>query len=256
MVLTPGIHAQTTTADDAGASRQDDAADDSPWRVQLGLLGLVSPEFEGGDEYEGSALPIIDIEWNRRLFLNTRRGLGGYFVNNDWFQAGASVGYRFGRDQDDADVLRGLGDVDGGATANLFATYTFGRASLGGQLSQDISGNDTGLTLDLEAGMRFAVMPELTLSPTLQTTFASSDYMESYFGVTPAQSARSGLQTYDADAGLKSVGVGVNAAYSVTRRVSVLGNIGYKRLLDEAADSPIVEDADQFRVGLGLSYRF
>jgi len=31
---------------------------------------------------------------------------------------------------------------------------------------------------------------------------------------------------------------------------------GYDRLLGDAADSPLTEDRDQFRTGLGLAYTF
>jgi len=91
------------------------------------------------------------------------------------------------------------------------------------------------------------------------TTWASEDYMEAYFGINQSNSNKSGLKTFDADSGIKDVGIALPVTYSPWEHWSIMGAVAYKRLLGDAADSPVVDDegnANQFIGGMLLIYRF
>jgi len=93
----------------------------------------------------------------------------------------------------------------------------------------------------------------------LFTTWASDDYMTEQFGIGNADAARSGLPQFDADEGFKDVGLRVATNYRFTDNWSTTLLGQYARLLDDAADSPIVDDRgdeNQFFLGLTLNYRF
>ena len=78
--------------------------------------------------------------------------------------------------------------------------------------------------------------------------------MESFFGIDAQQSANSGLQNHDAEAGIKDVNLSVSVGYPISKRWRVGTMLEYKRLLGDAADSPIVDDKNQFVAGISLSY--
>ena len=78
--------------------------------------------------------------------------------------------------------------------------------------------------------------------------------MESFFSVTSKQSGASGLPTYKAEAGIKDINISVTAGYPITNRWRVGAKVEYKRLVGDAADSPIVVDENQFLAGIGISY--
>ncbi|HSA82816.1 MAG TPA: MipA/OmpV family protein, partial [Geminicoccaceae bacterium] len=84
------------------------------------------------------------------------------------------------------------------------------------------------------------------------------DYMSSYFGIDAADAARSGLDQFNADEGFKDVSVGGALTYRYDRlSVSLLAN--YARLIGDAADSPVVDDAgdeNQFFGGALVNYTF
>jgi outer membrane scaffolding protein for murein synthesis (MipA/OmpV family) len=83
--------------------------------------------------------------------------------------------------------------------------------------------------------------------------------MDSFFGIDGAQSAASGLEPFEAEAGLKDVGLSLRLNYGLTERWSILASGEYRRLLGDAADSPIVADegsADQLQSFVALGYRF
>lgn len=229
---------------------------DSDWSVRIGAFGLYAPEYEGSDNYQVKGVPFLGITWRDTVFLNARNGLGAYVLNRHDVKLGLSVGYSFGRDEDDSDDLDGLGDVDGGATANALFKWKIDAISFNAHYEQQFTGEDTGFQVHL--GLGYDLMParKFMLKPSVRTSFASSDYMEAYFGVSSNQSDRSGLREYDTDAGFKSVGAQITAIYRLTHHWGIQASTGYDRLVDDAADSPVVKDENQFRIGMGLSYTF
>ena len=76
--------------------------------------------------------------------------------------------------------------------------------------------------------------------------------------MTPGQSAASaaGLPVFDADAGIKDVVFGLSSDVPVTPDWTLKLGGRYTRLLGDAAESPVVEDEDQFSGSIGLTYRF
>ncbi|MBN2396753.1 MAG: MipA/OmpV family protein [Deltaproteobacteria bacterium] len=233
--------------------RPDHATD---WSVRIGAMGIYTPAYEGSDEYELRGFPLIDVTFRDTFFVNAHRGVGAYVWNRDTLKLGISVGYAFGRDEDDSDDLRGLGNIDDGATANVLFAWTIGDADLDARYEEQITGHDTGFQVHLGLGYAVRIAEETTVKPLLKTTFASSGYMEEHFGVSPGQSARSGMPGYDAGPGFKSFGLHIMVIHRLDRHWGVQAGAGYDRLIGEAAGSPVVKDENQYRLTIGLSYLF
>ncbi|MDW7646399.1 MAG: MipA/OmpV family protein [Desulfuromonadales bacterium] len=225
------------------------------WQVSLGAIGLYLPEYEGADEYAFKAFPSVDITWRDQVFLNVRQGLGAYFYRGDKLRLGASVGYTFGRDEDDSADLDGLGDINDGATANLLARWKVGKVSLDARYEQQITGADTGAQTLASLGYGHRLGPTM-LRPALMATWASDAYMQDYFGISPSQAASSGLPTHTAEAGLKSVGARLMIVHPLGRGWGLTLLANYHRLLGDAADSPLVKDENQYFTALGIAYTF
>ena len=216
----------------------------------------MSPEYEGSDDYDISGFPIVDITWRDRVFLNGRDGLGVKVIDSLMFDLSTSVGYTFGRDEDDSDDLRGLGDVDGGAVVIVKGAFKFKSFSFDTKVTHQVTGEDTGTQVEFGPGYTWRSKDGWFLRPGLSATYASGAYMDQFFGVSAAQSGRSGLAPFDADAGIKSFGPRLVAGYKISEQWGLTGLLSYDRLLDDAADSPITRDKDQFMAGLGLSWRY
>ena len=83
--------------------------------------------------------------------------------------------------------------------------------------------------------------------------------MQTYFGVTTSQASASGLKEFNANGGIKDVGTGISIIYPFNKYWSLLTIANYTRLLNDAANSPLVENVgskNQFWLGLGVAYRF
>ena len=80
--------------------------------------------------------------------------------------------------------------------------------------------------------------------------------MESYFGVTAAQSARSGLKQYEAGAGLKRFDIEASVTYMASEHWMIQGQAGVGFLTGDAKDSPIVQEEVQPSAMLLVGYKF
>ncbi|MBX2833856.1 MAG: MipA/OmpV family protein [Micavibrio sp.] len=230
---------------------------DKDWRVSLGAGVLVKPEYEGAEDYEALPLPYIDIDYKDLITFNPFEGLRYHAFKENGVTLGAGLGYDFGREEGDSDHLRGLGDVDGSIEGQVFGQYEFGQSKLELEIAQGISDGHDGLTVGASAAHAFFIPAyRAVISPSVGVTYASEDYMDSYFSVNGAQSARSGLAQYSADQGFKDVSARLFARMPISESWSLNGYASYSRLIGEAADSPIVQDEDQYMGGAFFSYSF
>jgi outer membrane scaffolding protein for murein synthesis (MipA/OmpV family) len=222
------------------------------WALSIGLSGRLGPDYEGSNDYEFDVGPILSGSWRNTIFFKGKT-LGANLIRGENIKAGPILSWTSGRDENDNDKLEGLGDVDDSIEAGGFVSYRKEPWRLKGEIRQDINSGHDGALVELIGGytLPFETLPVVV---ELGTTLASDNYMESFFGVDAQQSADSGLKRYDADAGIKDVKIRMNFGYSITNRWRIGSILEYKRLVGDAADSPIVDDKNQFTAGVGLSY--
>ena len=130
------------------------------------------------------------------------------------------------------------------------------RLGLGVEFAQS---NHEGVLVDAGIGWRQALSPRWRTTLRAHATWADETHMQNVFGISAAQSARSGLRRHEAGGGFKDVGLSASLSYALTENWLLIGRAGYSRLLGDAADSPIVADkgsADQLSGMLTIGYRF
>ena len=248
--------------------------------VLLGAGVSIAPEYEGSDEYRVGGFPIFSFDTGvpgpRRFEFRALDDIRLHVARLNGFSFGPIGGYRFGRDEDDADILAGLGDIDGGVVGGAFVAYDFSisegstlgvdvgisRQFSGDALDENVPGNaafdgDFGFIVDFGASANLALSPRASLALRVGAEYASDDYMDTHFGINAAQAANSPtLGAFDAEAGIKNVYANANLAFDVTERIQVRAGGGYSRLVGDAADSPVSVSDNQFSGSLGVGYRF
>lgn len=257
--------AMTLNANHGFAEENNPNENKGDWDFELGAVGGVTPEYEGSDSYEPLAAPYFHLSWKDTVVATTRGGGPGLYLQKNWFDDFSTklgVRYEGGRDQDDSDALEGLGDLDVGAVAVGGIAYEWGPVEFSAELAHDLTGDRDGTTATLGAeysAMAFENRGRFAIGPTV--TWADEEYMDNSFGISNAQAAssRNNYSPFDAESGIKDVGLNASFSYAVTEHVSVLVSGEYARLLGDAADSPLVDDegnANQFQGLLGLIYRW
>ena len=224
------------------------------WSLIVGVGGSYQPEYEGSDEYKLSPIPVVLFTYGEWLEIDPR-GVTVAALRHDGFALAGRVGYESGRDKDDGDRLRGLGEIDFAATVGARASYTWNALELYATIDQTIDGSES-LIGTFGAEYKAPVTERLILGANIEATVANDKHMEAYFGVNASQSARSGLPEYKAEAGLKRVDLSASATYILTDNWLLRGEAGVGVLTGDAADSPIVEQDIQPSVSLFVGYRF
>jgi len=221
--------------------------------IEIGAGALVKPAYEGAGVNVVQPFPIVTLHY---------LAIPGFApISNNRFDQGfafsPSFRYIQKRKASDYSQLAGLNDVDATFEAGGKFSYTFGAVRPWAAIRQGFGGSD-GFSGEL--GLDFIWRPdpvtEITVGP--RASFASKDYMQTYFGVTAAEAARSPLlAAYSAGGGFKGVGGELNARYEVSPEWAVIGKVTYEKLIGDAADSPIVQygDANQWTAQIGLSYK-
>ncbi|MFC0634226.1 MipA/OmpV family protein [Brevundimonas balnearis] len=223
-----------------------------------------TPEYDGADTLRIVPFVASDVRWNG---LDVQvRGLGGRVdvASDPRLAVGPVVNIRLGRDDVDGPVGR-LADIDAAVELGGFIAYRIGggrdgQGALTPELSvvQDISDGHGGLLATAGASYALVRRRSLAVDFDLRATWVDDDYSVTYFGVDAIGAAASGLAEYRPGSGVRDIGVGVTAAYWFTQSLGLLARAGASYLLDEAAESPIVEDGARWQptVGLALAYRF
>lgn len=223
------------------------------WNVVLGGGVLIAPKYEGSDEFDVQPVPFVTATFGEHVMVDPRQISVNIHSLGDLTLSG-QLGYDTGRKQSDSDHLRGLGEIDMGGVVGATLTYELGDAEIYGSLERIIGGSDgTQATLGFKLAHN---VDQFRFSFGVSTTWANEDYMQAYFGVSPLQSALSGLPRYDIGAGFKRVDLEISATYAVTENWLVRGELGLGYLLGDVADSPVVQEAFQPSVMLLVGYKF
>ncbi|WGF88586.1 MipA/OmpV family protein [Marinivivus vitaminiproducens] len=240
------------------AHAQDDSPDDA-WAFVIGAGGGIAPEYEGSEDYDLVPYAMIRVERGPYWAALTGPELKANVLPDETFEFGPLVRYRGERDDVSNDAVDALEDVDAAVEVGGFAAIDHDGWLAEASVVQDVGGGHEGLLAELEAGYRFTVSEAFSLTALASTGYASGGYMSAYFGVDNDDSVRSGLDAYDADAGFKDVGLSLRARYAFSEAWALTGVASYKRLLGDAADSPVVDDEgseNQVTGIVGLSYAF
>jgi outer membrane scaffolding protein for murein synthesis (MipA/OmpV family) len=249
----------------AGRAVADGAAwpgfDGQPLDVKVGGVIAVVPRFEGSKSYVVRGVPFayptfIGGKGDSKFQVKGVDDLRYRLISVSGFEVGPLAGWRFGRQEDDASRLNGLGDVDGGLIVGGYAGYHIGALMPYVSYHHQVTGDDTGGQLRFGVEAKHRLTPRLELTAKGGATWASQDYMTSFFGVTATQAVNSGLAQFSASSGIKDSFVSLTADMKLDEcwDLKVFGQ--YSRLLDDAADSPITETPNQFVGGAALTYRF
>lgn len=238
---------------------QESAQERSPWQFSLGAAVINSPEYEGAKDNETKGLPYFSVRYKNTLSLDPLEGLKYNAWQTEHFTLGAGLGFDFGRKDDAADILAGLGDVDAAVIPKVYAEAKHGDLSLSIEHNNDIGDNGhEGQTNEISLKYKVTLNPTLFITPSISILHGNEDYAQSYFGISAAQSDNSlaGLPTFKADDGIISQAVGATAFYLIDKHWSSVLFLKHSTLSSDIRKSPLVQDTSQSTAGLVVSYTF
>jgi outer membrane scaffolding protein for murein synthesis (MipA/OmpV family) len=243
--------------------------------LTIGAGAAFIPDYEGSDDYR--IIPAAAVRgrvggiafFSRATYLYVDvipRGAGKLELD-----AGPIVGVRLNRNgkikEDIVDLLPRrnkaieIGGFVGATPHGLTNPYDALSARL--DVVKDVGNahGSTVITPSIEFGTPLS--RRTYVSASLSADWVGGGYADYYYSISPADTLRSGLPTYDADGGFKGWKVGLLANQSITgdltHGLSLFGTASYGRLAGDFKRSPIVADrgsATQWLAAVGLAYTF
>ncbi|UVS84190.1 MipA/OmpV family protein [Burkholderia glumae] len=251
MLLASAAHAGPDGAADGSAG-----ATASPWKITVGPGVYVAPQYPGSRHLKAYPFPALDISYRDTFFSQGPDVLGWNVLHSDTYHLGAAISFDFqSRDANDDGRLRGLPDVHDGPKLKLFADYTVWAFTGALAVYRDVVGYGQGTTAsaDLYAslplkGWLFSVGPGLT--------WANGAYTRTLFGISPSESAASGLPQYGTGAGIRDIHLNFYMTHDFSRHWVGTVNSTLGRLQRFAANSPITQRRTEWTTFASLGYRF
>lgn len=268
------LHAQDVQ--DAAAQVEDPGALTGD-RVTLGAGVGVLPSYEGSDDYAVTGVPVAQGRIGGVSFMLRGNRLVTDLIPDSsgpgWdLQLGPAGNVNFNRSVSIRDpqvdrlgkikVAGELGGIAGIGYQGLI-TSDFDKLSFSVSYVHDVTGihDSYVVTPTLDYGTPLSTKTYVAIA--VSGNYVGGGYADTYFGVTPAGAARSGLPSFDPGKGWKdwTAGLMLNTALTgdLTGGLSLWASGSYRRLLNDFADSPIVSIAgsrDQWQGGVGLAFTF
>ncbi|WP_395607147.1 MipA/OmpV family protein [Pseudomonas sp. B22129] len=225
-------------------------AEDWQYSLKAGVGNL--PRYSGSDERMTAPLVggAIVSPWG--IFLDTSKGLGwGYEGNALSFSTYVGIsGSRKDKNESlhaGSKRLKGMGEIKARGQVGINASYNLGGVIVGATLEHALKDDDhkengkAFTHLELSLGTNLYEGNYGSIDASVTSHFGDRQYLQTWYGVTTDQAARSRFKEYKAGAG--NISNGMNLVWSVpisdNTRFSTLLDVQY--LADEAGKSPIVE---------------
>lgn len=255
--------ASTSVADEPAPS-----AIKRSWDAAIGGVLVYAPDYAGSDNQRLRLGPGFYLRYGR-VSIATRSGFrsagdpgerAGLRIDlspSDRLRFAVGLRYDAGRQESSSEALKGLGDVPSTVRVRTMASYRLGDGwSAGSAVLLDVLGRGGGWQADLGAGRELRYSVDTTWSFGAALAFAGDRHMQTYFGVTQEQAARTGYPAYEPRWGLRDLSAHVNARTELGGSWHAFYGANISRLLGPAAASPLTKDPNAWGLNAGLVYRF
>ncbi|MEO7151030.1 MAG: MipA/OmpV family protein [Burkholderiaceae bacterium] len=253
------------------AVHADDWIDDllASSRFVVGAVVRNNPEYTGSSRRSTSLAPVLAYEYGRiRLsasgassildFGQDTRGPGltASLIDGTKVKLGFGLRVDSGRKSSESIDLTGIEDVKRTLRGRAYASYDINaRWSVAGTVSQDLLGRRGGALASTDVGYRLPLARDTVATFGVGANWSDAQHMRTYYGVTEAASARSGLPVFRPDAGLVDLHAGAGLTTAFTSRWIGFASVGATRLRSEALASPLTRNGSSVSVSIGLAYR-
>lgn len=241
----------------APASAADEDGKKEPRRYRVGVGGQLVPSYPGSDDH--SLRPLFDLSLSRGSkpfdFEAPDESFGPGLIKEGGLEIGPAVNLQGSRKA--SDVGADLDKVPFTVEAGAYVQYAFSpKFRIRSELRKGLGGHDGWIG---SAGADFVARDgdDWLFSVGPRVTWSDARYHRAYFGVTAAESARTGLAAFRPGGGIHAVGATAGFIKQLTGRFGLYSYAKYDRLIGDAADSPVVRahgSRGQLSGGLALTY--
>jgi MipA family protein len=185
------------------------------------------------------------------------RGLDAELVRREGLRVNLALRFDPGRRESVSDQLDGMGDIRPTLRSRVGLRWEpLPRWQLSAGASADVLGRGGGLMVDAGLSRSFVIDAHQRFGLGVSLSAANARYLQTWYGVTPAQSASSGYAVYEPRSGLRDIGASATWRIEIDPQWAAFTGLGVGRLLGPAADSPLTKRSDRLSLSAGIARRF
>lgn len=230
-----------------------------PHGDSFALVGVgAGPRYLGATENVWAAAPAAQFEIADRTAMLEANYLTVNLLNDPNWTLGPAGLLRFGRGMSDYASVDSLPNIDWTIELGADLAYQWpgagyqDQSAAGISLLADVGNVHNGWVSAISYRKWIPIGKYGTLGLGAATTFASGNYTQTYFGVSPENSILSGLPSYSAGSGLRDARLTALFVQPVSRSWAIGGGVIFARMLGDAADSPITQRQNLLYSGIGV----
>lgn len=237
--------------------------------AELSNDSLLGPGLRSRPAYAGSAsqnlelVPVIRY-FGQPWFARSTQGVleaGVRMELTPGLHAGAQLAYESGRTTNDSDFLKDhhVSDIDRGASFGLHVEWDHRFGPMPITLlarTRQHTDSDLGAQADLRLSAGIYRGGPFSAGVFAQATWANAKSAGSLYGITPPQSAATGLPMYSAGSGWIFGSAGFLWSIDLSQDWIVVSSVESRRLHGAAAHSPLAERGSNYYASVGLAYHF
>jgi outer membrane scaffolding protein for murein synthesis (MipA/OmpV family) len=238
------------------------------WEGAIGLISSYRPEYQGAEKNRLKVNPALFLRYGRLTITNAsgfvtrraddvERGLALDVVQGDHVRMNLALRFDAGRREATSTALAGVGDIKPTVRARLnISSKLAGPWRLGASWNVDALGRGGGNGGDVNAGWEQRISAASVVGVGASLSLAGDRYMQTYYGISAAQAARTGQPVYTPPAGLRDMSMTINLRTNFGPEWTLLAGAGASRLLGPAAASPLTHKRDGWGANVGMAWRF
>lgn len=158
------------------------------------------------DDYEVVPLPFGEVKFDNGMYVQLEGlKLKANLIPNswiEWLRAGPVYNYRSSRSDVDNNQVDDLKNVSDAHELGIFGGLDYNNWFASLEFLADTGDAHDGWYATLKGGYKWIFSDSWAFTFGAHSTYADEDFMSTYFGIDGADAARSGLDTYDADASI------------------------------------------------------
>jgi outer membrane scaffolding protein for murein synthesis (MipA/OmpV family) len=220
------------------------------------------PAYDGSDSRKTELVPVVRY-LGHPWFVRSTQGVleGGVRAElASGLHAGAQLAYEPGRRAGEASFLElhHVADIARGVSVGVQMEWDHQFGPVPVTLlarARKPTDSDLGVQADLRASAGVFQGGRFGAGVFAQAIWASEKSAGAYYGITPAQSALTGLPVFHAGSGWLNTSVGLLWSVDLAPKRVVVGSLEHRRLRGDAARSPLAERRSNGYVSAGLAYR-
>jgi outer membrane scaffolding protein for murein synthesis (MipA/OmpV family) len=234
-----------------------------PEYAWIGAGVRTRPAYDGSAAQRTDLIPTVRY-YGKPWFARTTQGILEGGVRTELargLNVGAQLAYEGGRLASESDFLRSnnVPDINPGASVGLHVEWDPRLGPMPVTLlarGRHFVDGDRGAQADLRLTAGVFSRGAASAGVFIQGTWADSKSSQSFYGITPGQSAVTGLPAYSTGSGPLSTSGGLLWGVDLSREWIVVGNLEARRLRGDAARSPLAERTSNHYASASLAYRF